>query len=324
MSDGLVGWLRRVVAIREVLLTFVLLAVFIGVGTRIPRFVSRGSITNLLFDASTVGIVAVGLTIVIIGGGIDISIGSVLVASAIMAGLVAQEEVSPWIAVAVGVAGGAALGAVNAVLITKLKIPPIVATLATLSIFRGVLTELTKSKLIGGLPSSFTVIGQGRLGGVPYPVWIMLGLFVLGGLGMRFTGFGRVVYAIGSNEAAARLSGIVVTRYQALTYVISGSLAGLAGVVFVARNGTVLPTSGRGLELLVIAAVVVGGTNIFGGEGSIAGTALAAVLLQAITAAMVVLGISTAWQGAVIGATILIGVTIFVFGQRRREREFLA
>lgn len=324
MSDGLVGWLRRVVAIREVLLTFVLLAVFIGVGTRIPRFVSRGSITNLLFDASTVGIVAVGLTIVIIGGGIDISIGSVLVASAIMAGLVAQEEVSPWIAVAVGVAGGAALGAVNAVLITKLKIPPIVATLATLSIFRGVLTELTKSKLIGGLPSSFTVIGQGRLGGVPYPVWIMLGLFVLGGLGMRFSGFGRVVYAIGSNEAAARLSGIMVTRYQALTYVISGSLAGLAGVVFVARNGTVLPTSGRGLELLVIAAVVVGGTNIFGGEGSIAGTALAAVLLQAITAAMVVLGISTAWQGAVIGATILIGVTIFVFGQRRREREFLA
>lgn len=324
MSDGLVGWLRRVVAIREVLLTFVLLAVFIGVGIRIPRFVSRGSITNLLFDASTVGIVAVGLTIVIIGGGIDISIGSVLVASAIMAGLVAQEEVSPWIAVAVGVAGGAALGAVNAVLITKLKIPPIVATLATLSIFRGVLTELTKSKLIGGLPSSFTVIGQGRLGGVPYPVWIMLGLFVLGGLGMRFSGFGRVVYAIGSNEAAARLSGIMVTRYQALTYVISGSLAGLAGVVFVARNGTVLPTSGRGLELLVIAAVVVGGTNIFGGEGSIAGTALAAVLLQTITAAMVVLGISTAWQGAVIGATILIGVTIFVFGQRRREREFLA
>ena len=324
MSDGLVGWLKRVVANREVLLTFVLLAVFIGVGIRVPRFVSRGSITNLLFDASTVGIVAVGLTIVIIGGGIDISIGSVLVASAIMAGLVAQEEVSPWIAVGVGVVGGAALGAVNAVLITKLKIPPIVATLATLSIFRGVLTELTKSKLIGGLPSSFTVIGQGRVGGVPYPVWIMLGLFVLGGLGMRFSGFGRVVYAIGSNEAAARLSGIVVTRYQALTYVISGSLAGLAGVVFVARNGTVLPTSGRGLELLVIAAVVVGGTNIFGGEGSIAGTALAAVLLQAITAAMVVLGISTAWQGAVIGATILIGVTIFVFGQRRREREFLA
>lgn len=324
MSDGLVGWLKRVIAIREVLLTLVLLAVFIGVGIRIPRFVSRGSITNLLFDASTVGIVAVGLTIVIIGGGIDISIGSVLVASAIMAGLVAQEEVSPWIAVGVGVAGGAALGAINAVLITKLKIPAIVATLATLSIFRGVLTELTKSKLIGGLPSSFTVIGQGRVGGVPYPVWIMLGLFVLGGLGMRFSGFGRVVYAIGSNEAAARLSGIVVTRYQALTYVISGSLAGLAGVVFVARNGTVLPTSGRGLELLVIAAVVVGGTNIFGGEGSIAGTALAAVLLQTITAAMVVLGISTAWQGAVIGATILIGVTIFVFGQRRREREFLA
>ncbi len=324
MSDGPMRWLKRVVANREVLLTFVLLAVFIGVGIRVPRFVSRGSITNLLFDASTVGIVAIGLTIVIIGGGIDISIGSILVASAIMAGLVAQEEVSPWIAVGVGVVGGAALGAVNAVLITKLKIPPIVATLATLSIFRGVLTELTKSKLIGGLPSSFTVIGQGRVGGVPYPVWIMLGLFVLAGLGMRFSGFGRVVYAIGSNEAAARLSGIVVTRYQALTYVMSGSLAGLAGVVFVARNGTVLPTSGRGLELLVIAAVVVGGTNIFGGEGSIAGTALAAVLLQTITAAMVFLGISTAWQGAVIGATILIGVTIFVFGQRRREREFLA
>ena len=317
-------WLKGVVTNREVLLALVLLAVFLGVGIRVPRFVSRGSIINLLFDASTVGIVAIGLTIVIIGGGIDISIGSILVASAIMAGLIAQEDVSPWIAVGIGVAGGAALGAVNAMLITKLKIPPIVVTLATLSIFRGVLTELTKSKLIGGLPSSFTAIGKGRVGGVPYPVWIMLGLFVVAALAMRFTGFGRVVYSIGSNEAAARLSGVAVSRYQALTYVISGSLAGLAGVVFVARNGTVLPTSGSGLELLVIAAVVVGGTNIFGGEGSIAGTAVAAVLLQTITSAMVVLGISSAWQGAVIGVTILVGVTIFVFGQRRRERELLA
>jgi ribose/xylose/arabinose/galactoside ABC-type transport system permease subunit len=317
-------WLKGVVTNREVLLALVLLAVFLGVGIRVPRFVSRGSIINLLFDASTVGIVAIGLTIVIIGGGIDISIGSILVASAIMAGLIAQEDVSPWIAVGTGVAGGAALGAVNAMLITKLKIPPIVVTLATLSIFRGVLTELTKSKLIGGLPSSFTAIGKGRVGGGPDPVWIMLGLFVVAALAMRFTGFGRVVYSIGSNEAAARLSGVAVSRYQALTYVISGSLAGLAGVVFVARNGTVLPTSGSGLELLVIAAVVVGGTNIFGGEGSIAGTAVAAVLLQTITSAMVVLGISSAWQGAVIGVTILVGVTIFVFGQRRRERELLA
>ena len=304
-------------------LATVLLVVLIGVGLRVPRFVSRGSIINLLFDASTVGIVAIGLTIVVIGGGIDISVGSIMAASAIMAGIVAQDGINPWIAMGVGIAGGAVLGAFNALLITKLRIPPIVATLATLSIFRGALTELTKSQLIGDLPRSFTVFGQGRAVGVPVPVWMMLGLFVIASLAMRFSGFGRVVYATGSNEAAARLSGIAVTRYKAMTYVISGSVAGLAGVVFVARNGTVLPTSGMGLELLVIAAVVVGGTNIFGGEGTIAGTALAAVLLQTITSAIVVLGVSTAWQGTVIGITVLLAVTIFVIDQRRRERTHL-
>ena len=238
MKTEAVGWLKRAVLQREVLLTLVLVAVFVAVGSRVPRFVSQKSIINLLFDASTVGIVAVGLTIVVIGGGIDISVGSTMAASAIMAGLVAQEDMNLWVVLGVGVAAGGLLGAFNAGLITKLQIPPIVATLATLSIFRGVLTELTKSKLIGGLPGSFTVIGKGRAAGVPIPVWIMLGLFVVSSLIMRFSGFGRVIYAIGSNEDAARLSGIAVKKYQALTYVISGCVAGLAGVVFVARNGT--------------------------------------------------------------------------------------
>lgn len=305
---------------REVLLVLVLAGLYLAVGLQNSAFVSRLNITNVLYDASTVGIIAVGAGIVILAGGIDISVGSTLAACATIAGLVAQEGVNGWLALAAGVAAGAGLGLINALLIVGLGIAPIVVTLATLGIFRGVLAETTKSHLVGNFPDSFTTFGQGRFLTLPYPVWVMFGVFLLGELAMRFTGAGRTLYAIGNNPKAVRLAGIKIERYQALTYCLSGALAGLAGAIFAARNGTVLPTSGSGLELLAIAAVVVGGVAIFGGQGTVVGIALGAIFLQSISAGLVFLGVDIAWQGAIVGLTILGAVTVFVLAQRGRRR----
>jgi ribose/xylose/arabinose/galactoside ABC-type transport system permease subunit len=311
----------RVVAQREALLATALVALFLVVGAQRPSFTSWDNIVNLLYDTSTVGILAVGVGIVVIGGGIDISVGSTLAACATIAGLIAQEQLNGWIALLGGAGAGVGLGLVNAGLIVGLRVPAIVATLATLGIFRGVLSEATKSKLVGDFPASFTTFGQGRLWGVPYPAWIMLGLFVVAALALRFTGPGRTLYAVGGNARAARLAGVKVERYQATTYLVAGGLAGLAGAIFAARNGTVLPTSGLGLELLAIAAIVVGGVDIFGGRGTIVGIALGAIFLQSIGAAMVVLGIDIAWQNTVVGVTILAAVVVFALSQRAREAE---
>jgi len=307
-----------VLTTREPLLAIIIVAIFLLVGLVSSGFASASNIATILTDTTTVGIIAIGAGLVVIGGGIDISVGSVLAGSATISGMLAQHGHGPLVAIVAGVAAGAVLGGVNAFLIVGLKIEPIVATLATLGIFRGLLSEATAGKLVGNLPTDFTVIGTGKLLGLPWPVWIMFVIAVLAAVALRWTRYGRTIYAIGNNPRAVRLAGVRLARYQASTYVVSGTLAGVVGVLFAARNGTVLPTSGSGVELLAIAAIVVGGVDIFGGRGTVAGIVLAALLLQTISAAMVAIGVDVAWQGAVVGATILVAVTLFAISHRRR------
>jgi ribose transport system permease protein len=305
----------------EAMLAIVLVVIFALVGLESSDFATWTNIVGTLNDTTVVGIIAIGAGTVIITGGIDISVGSVLAASAIVSGTVAQHHTAPVVAALAGIGAGAALGGINAILIVGLKIEPIVATLATLGIFRGLLSQTTQSKLIGNLEPGFLAIAQNKFLGMPYPIWIMFGVALLVGLTLRFTSYGRKLYAIGNNRRAVELAGVRVNRYIASTYVLSGTLAGLVGVLFAARNGTVLPTSGTGDELLAIAAVVVGGVDIFGGRGTIAGILLAAILLQTISASMVAIGVDIAWQGAVVGATTLIAVSLFAFSSRRRAAE---
>jgi ribose/xylose/arabinose/galactoside ABC-type transport system permease subunit len=303
---------------REPLLLGVIVLVFILVSFKSGNFSSSQNIRSILSDSTTVGIIAIGVGMVVICGGIDISVGSTLAAAATISGALAQSGSSPLLAVICGIAAGCALGGINAILIVGLKIEPIVATLATLGIFRGVLSEATAGELIGNLPHSFREIGSGSLLGLTYPVWVMIVVTIVAALTMRYTAFGRAIYAIGNNPDAVRLSGVRVARYQASTYLIAGTLAGIVGVLFAARNGTVLPTSGSGVELFAIAAVVVGGVDIFGGRGTVIGVAFAAVLLQVVKAAMVAVGVDIAWEGAFIGLTILAAVTLFALSHRRK------
>ena len=221
-----VGWRGRL-ANREALLGAVIVAIFLLVDFQSGNFLSTQNIRSILTDTTTVGIIAIGVGIVIICGGIDISVGSTLAAAATVSGALAQGGSSVTLAVLAGIAAGCALGGINAILIVVLKIEPIVATLATLGIFRGVLSEATAGRLIGDLPAGFREIGSGTLFTVPYTVWVMFGVAILAGLVMKYTAFGRTIYAIGNNASAVRLSGIKVAWYQASTYVIAGGLAGL-------------------------------------------------------------------------------------------------
>jgi ribose/xylose/arabinose/galactoside ABC-type transport system permease subunit len=306
---------------REPLLLAVIVIIFVLVSFKSSGFISATNIRSILTDSTTVGIIAVGVGMVIICGGIDISVGSTLAATATISGALAQSGTAPVLAVLAGIAAGCLLGAINAILIVGFKIEPIVATLATLGIYRGVLSQATAGRLIGNLPHGFREIGSGKLLGLPNPIWVFLAVTIVAALAMRYTTYGRAIYAIGNNPDAVRLSGVRTARYQASTYVVAGTLAGIVGVLYAARNGTVLPTSGSGVELFAIAAVVVAGVDIFGGRGTVLAIALAAVLLQVVKAAMVAVGVNIAWEEAFVGITILAAVTLFALSHRRKRQH---
>jgi ribose transport system permease protein len=225
-------------------------------------------------------------------------------------GKLVEQGMNVWVGVLVGLAIGGACGLLNGLAITKLKIPPFIATLGMMGMARGatfVVTRSTYSILPDALVNS---VGRGSWLGVPVPVWIMAAVAIWGAVLLRHTTMGRYIYAIGGNEEAARLSGIRVDRVKLIVYALTGLLAGLGGMVLAARSNTAQPTFGLGSELNVIAAVIVGGTSLMGGEGSIAGTVIGAAILGIIPCALILFFIPADWQYIAVGAVIIIAVAL--------------
>lgn len=279
-----------------------------------PRFVSADSLRDLAVNAAIIAILAVGQTIVIVTRNIDLSVGSVLGLAAFMAGDVLSNNpgLSLPVVVALGMLLGAACGLLNGVLVTFGRVPALVVTLGTLYIFRGLAFLWTDGRQVNAetLPDSFLNIGTARVAGIPLLAIIALVVVAVVGQCLRDLRSGRELYAIGSNPDAARLAGVRIGRRVTSAFVISGALAGLAGVLFTARFGTVDATAGTGYELTVVAAAVVGGVAIFGGSGSVYGAALGAVLLTCITSSLIVLKVDAFWQQAAIGALLLLAVAL--------------
>lgn len=274
-----------------------------------PRFLSGQSVRDLLLSASILLLLAAGLTVVVLTRGIDLSVGSTLGLSAFAVASTLRDN--PGIgtvgAVGVGLLIGALCGLVNAAIIAWGKVPPLVATLGTLYIYRGLVYFWAGGSRIsaGNLPRSFLELGTARVLGIPY--LFLVAAVVVVGVGIFLSSYraGRDMYAIGSNPEAARLAGVRTGQRLLLAYVLSGALAGLGGVLYVARFGTVDASAGAGIELSVVAAVVVGGVAIFGGSGTVYGAALGALLLTVIGNALPVLSINQFWQQAIVGALIL-------------------
>ena len=303
------------------LIALVILVVF-GALRYGERFATGYNLSSFTGDTAKYGLVALGMTFVIMTGGIDLSVGSVVALGGVVAVKVSEHGLLPGLLA--GVAAGAAVGMLNGFLITTLKLPPSIVTLATLLGVRGLALSVAHTRAAVAAPGGFQKLGDWSLLGLPIAAWAMLLAFAIGAAALRYTPWGRQVLAIGGNVDAARLMGLPVARTTFSVYVLSGALAGCAGVFLGSQNGSVDTAAGQGWELSAIAAVVVGGTLLTGGVGSVLSTLVGVLLLQLIFNLIVfengkdVINISSYWESVIRGAFLLVVVLLQVRLVKRR------
>ncbi|MFO6497751.1 MULTISPECIES: ribose ABC transporter permease RbsC [Bacillus] len=292
------------------LLGLIILVVIVSVLN--PSFLEPLNILNLLRQVAINALIAFGMTFVILTGGIDLSVGAILaLSSALIAGMIVGG-IDPIFAIIIGCLIGAVLGMVNGLLITKGKMAPFIATLATMTIFRGLTMVYTDGNPITGLGTSygFQLFGRGYLLGIPVPAVTMAAAFVILWAILHQTPFGRRTYAIGGNEKAALISGIKVPRIKVMIYGLSGLLSALAGAILTSRLNSAQPTAGTSYELDAIAAVVLGGTSLAGGRGRIVGTLIGVLIIGTLNNGLNLIGVSSFFQMVVKGIVILIAVLL--------------
>lgn len=291
---------------------FALMVLFIILSFASPVFLTANNLINVLRQMSVIGIISVGMTLVIITGGIDLSVGAVVAMTAVVATSLAQTEGSYPLGAAllIGVLVGAAMGSFTGFFVAKINVAPFIATLATMTIGRGLALVYTDGKPISKLSPAYTFIGKGTVGGIPVPVVIFLVVVALGVFLLHFTKFGRHIYAIGGNEKSAIVSGINAVKIKFFVYLISGVLSSIAAIVLSARIQTGQPAAGDGYELDAITAVVIGGTSLSGGTGTILGTIIGILIIGFMSNGLDLMGVSAYYQKVIKGIIILIAVTI--------------
>ena len=275
-----------------------------------PRFATAVNFINILTQASYYVIIAVGMTFVITNAGIDLSVGSILALVTVIGFELIKEGMHPGLGVLVMFVLGGLIGCFTGFLVAYVKIPPFIATLGMMVALRGLALVHSAGNMHYGLPPSVTWFGQGTVAGIPVPVIISF-LFALFGVWLfNHTRFGLHVRAIGGNREAARLAGVPVNRIELMVYALMGLITALGGLIMIARIDSTQATIGTSMEIHVIAAVIIGGTSLFGGRGTIYGTVLGALLLSMMTNALVIAGVDYFWQLVVMGAIVLIAVAI--------------
>jgi len=282
-----------------------------------PYFLSTANLLNVLRQVSINAILALGMTVVILKGGIDLSVGSLLALAGALAAGFTLSGFPPPLAMGLGVGIAVALGTLQGLLVAYAGLPPFIVTLAGLTAFRGLTLVYTDGRPITGLPDPFLFLGNGTLLGIPVPVMVMLSFLLLTHLLLQNTALGRYLYAIGGNEEAARLSGVPVARIKVFAYAYSGLAAGLAALVLTGRLNSAQPTAGTGFELDAIAAAVVGGTSLAGGRGTAWGTFLGALIIGVLNNGMNLLNVSSFYQLIAKGAVIVLALLVDRLVRRR-------
>ncbi|RBP02839.1 monosaccharide ABC transporter membrane protein (CUT2 family) [Roseiarcus fermentans] len=309
-------WLAR----HETLLAIILVAALAGLGAFNNRFLTVDNLLNQGRLMTEIGLIALPMTFVIITGGIDLSVGAIVGLSAVMLGYSWKTFGFPLpLAIAFALAVGGLAGFVNGFVITRVKVPPLIMTIATLALYRGLAEGVSQARSVRGYPEWFYGLGQGEWLGVPTQLLLLVVLIVIAGVALDRTTFGRTLYAIGSNETAARFSALDVDRTKVVIYTLSGLASGLAAVVLVSRVTTTRMDMGMGYELDVIAAVVLGGTSIFGGAGTIWGTVIGLVMIQLLKNGLALTGVKGDATIVVIGVALIMSTLIASSLQRRRE-----
>lgn len=287
-----------------------LIALFIGLSIASPNFLSQTNLSSVVRQTAVINIMALGMTMIIIAGGIDLSVGSILAFGGLVGTMALEKGHSIPVGVLIGIFGGMFWGFVNGLLTTRLKINPFIVTLGTLGIVRGITLIISNGLPVHQIPQAFSYLGEGTLGGVPFVLWILLVCAVAVHVILEHTKLGRYAFAIGSNPDAAYYAGIPVTFCTTAVYAIGGMLTGLAGMIEASRLMTGQPTAGQGYELQAIAAVVIGGGSLRGGEGTVIGTLVGAFIMGLLSNGSDLLGISPYLQQAIIGAVIILAVTV--------------
>jgi len=283
-----------------------------------PYFLTVSNLLNVAEQTSINAIVAIGMTYVIISGGIDLSVGSIVALSGVALGISLKAEQPIGAALAVALIVGLAAGLANGALVSWGRLPPFIVTLGTMSIARGAALLVTEGRPISGFAPAFRALATGRVGFVPAPVLVMAVVYAVAHFVLTRTTFGRYVYAIGGNEEAARLSGVAISVDKTLIYGVSGLMSAIAAVILTARLNSAQPIAGMMYELDAIAATVIGGTSLMGGEGTLGGTLVGALIMGVLRNGLNLLGVSSFLQQIVIGGVILFAVLLDTVLKRRR------
>ncbi len=304
---------------QEGVLFVIMLVSVLLLATRTDKFLT---VENLLQQGrfmTEVGLIAIPMTYIIITGGIDLSVGSILGLTAIVLGWTWQELGFPLeLAIVTGILSGTLAGFVNGLFIVRVGVPPLIMTLATLALFRGLAEGISEARSARGYPEWFFQLGQGEFLGIPTQLWLLIVAVIIFAIVLARTRLGRALYAIGNNETGARFSGLTVNRHLLFIYTFSGFMSAVAGYIFVSRVSTTRSDMGTGMELDVIAAVVLGGTSIFGGTGSIPGTIIGVVLIQLLKNGLALSGVTSDATIVVIGSVLIFAILVNNFIQHRR------
>ncbi len=310
----------RLLKRHETVLAAILIVALIGLGRFNADFLTLDNLLNQGRLMTEIGLIALPMTFVIITGGIDLSVGAIVGLCAILLGVSWKNWGLPLpLAVVFSLGVGALAGFCNGLVITRLKAPPLIVTIATLALYRGLAEGISKAHSVRGYPDWFYVLGQGDFLGAPAQVWLLGAAILVAGVALDRTTFGRTLYAIGANETAARFSALPVDRAKLIVYTISGLMSGLSAFVLVSRVTTTRSDMGIGYELDVIAAVVLGGASIFGGSGTIWGTAIGLAMIQLLKNGLALTGVKGDATIVVIGVVLIASVLIASSLQRRRE-----
>ncbi len=310
--------LRTILTRFGIYLVLVALLVFFSFGS--PAFMTPENQFNILRQVSIVGIAAVGMTFVMITGGIDLSVGSIIGLVGVLCGMMmVKGGLNPWVASILAIAVGTAMGFINAFIINRFNVPPLIATLGMMTTWRGVAFLITDGLPVYGFPESFTALGQGYLWIIPIPVVVMALCFAAGWFVLNKFTIGRYVYGIGGNEEASRLSGINVKKVKYLVYTLAGFLFGVAGVMLLSRTNSGPPKAATGAEMDIITAVVLGGVSIKGGEGKITGVIAGMLIMGVLTNGMIITNVGDYLQRVVAGMVLIIAVAFDIYNQKRRE-----
>jgi len=310
--------LQAFVDIRELTLIMLITVIIVVMANINPYFFSFSNFRAVAVGMTPTAIIVIGMAILLASGGFDLSVGSVMALSSTVVAMLLLTGMPIFIAVLCGLIMGGVIGVANGVLVTSFGINPLIATLGTMSIARGIALVLTEGFSVSSLPSSFAWIGKASFGGFPVIVIVTLVLVVLFDLAVRHTRFFRQVYFIGANEKAAMLSGIHVNRVRIILYALTGILAAFAGILLASRLMSGTPTAGNGIELQVLAAAVIGGASLRGGEGTILGAFLGVVFVALINNTMTMLAVSIYWQMIVIGGVLIMAVALDMLIRSKR------